>query len=216
MTGGKSKNNSSPLTLKKELRDIQSKIEKQNKIVSDLELNISSLQSKREHLSSEIVQIQIDLATLSTVVDSKKSKMDSLKVQYEELNPKKEELSISHEDTLISALSNAYKRRDDIISSINLKRERRYKAGSEAERIDVKIRTIRRESNILSNQEKDIQINQARSEANLENALNRLSSNYEMTYEFAKKHKVEQNLEEAKERVKELRNEISALGNIKS
>ena len=214
MTGGKSKNNSSPLTLKKELRDIQSKIEKQNKIVSDLELNISSLQSKREHLSSEIVQIQIDLATLSTVVDSKKSKMDSLKVQYEELNPKKEELSISHEDTLISALSNAYKRRDDIISSINLKRERRYKAGSEAERIDVKIRTIRRESNILSNQEKDIQINQARSEANLENALNRLSSNYEMTYEFAKKHKVEQNLEEAKERVKELRNEISALGNI--
>ena len=214
MSGGKTKNNSSPLTLKKELRDIQNKIEKQTKIVNDLDTKLSSLQTKREHLSSEIVQCQIDLATLLPIVDSKKSKMDSLRVQYEELNPKKEEFLVSHEDTLISSLSNAYKRRDDITSSIKLKRERRYKASSESERIDVKIRTIRRESSILLNQEKEIQIEQARCEVSLDNALNRLSQNYQMTYEFAKNQKVEQNLDCAKERVKELRNEINALGNI--
>ena len=214
MTGGRTKNNSSPLTLKKELSDIQSKIEKQERLVNELNTNVLSLQSKRENLSSEIVQAKVDLASLSQVVDAKKSKMDSLRVQYEELNPKKEEVQVTHEDTLIRTLSNAYKRRDEITSTIQIKRERRLKAGQESERIDVQIRQLRRESSILSNQERDVEIEKAKAETNLENALNRLSTNYEMTYEFARSKRVEQNNEEAKKRVVELRSEIHALGNV--
>ena len=214
MTGGRTKNNSSPLTLKKELSDIQSKIEKQERLVNELNTNVLSLQSKRENLSSDIVQAKVDLASLSQVVDAKKSKMDSLRVQYEELNPKKEEVQVTHEDTLIRTLSNAYKRRDEITSTIQIKRERRLKAGQESERIDVQIRQLRRESSILSNQERDVEIEKAKAETNLENALNRLSTNYEMTYEFARSKRVEQNNEEAKKRVVELRTEIHALGNV--
>lgn len=214
MTGGRTKNNSSPLTLKKELNDIQNKIEKQERLVNELNTNVLSLQSKRENLSSEIVQAKVDLASLSQVVDAKKSKMDSLRVQYEELNPKKEEVQVTHEDTLIRTLSNAYKRRDEITSTIQIKRERRLKAGQESERIDVQIRQLRRESSILSNQERDVEIEKAKAETNLENALNRLSTNYEMTYEFARSKRVEQNNEEAKKRVVELRSEIHALGNV--
>lgn len=214
MTGGRTKNNSSPLTLKKELSDIQNKIENQEHLVNVLNTNILSLQSKRENLSSEIVQAKIDLSALTQVVDAKKSKMDSLRVQYEELNPKKEEVQVTHEDTLIRTLSNAYKRRDEITSTIAIKRERRLKAGTESERIDVQIRQLRRDSSILSNQEREIDIEKAKAETNLENALARLSTNYEMTYEFARSKRVEQNNEEAKKRVVELRAEISALGNV--
>lgn len=214
MTGGRTKNNSSPLTLKKELSDIQSKIEKQEHLVNDLNTKVTALQSKRENLSSEIVQAKVDLASLSQVVDGKKSKMDSLKVQYEELNPKKEDIQVSHEDTLIRALANAQRRRDEITSTIQIKRERRFKAGNESERIDVQIRQLRRESNIYSNQQRDVEIEKAKAETNLENALERLSRNYEMTYEFALSKRVEQNNEEAKKRVVELRAEINALGNV--
>lgn len=215
MSGGRSKRNSSPLTLKKELNDIESKIGNQERYVQELNSKILSLQSKREILSSEIVQIKIDLASLTQVVDAKKSKMDSLKVQYEQLNPKKDgDIEISHEDTLIRELSNAYQKRDEITSAIQIKRERRLKASNESERIDVQIRQIRRESSSLFAQEKDIEIKKAKAETNLENALNRLSANYEMTYEFAKTQRIEQDNEEAKKRVVELRSEIAALGNI--
>lgn len=215
MSGGRSRQNSSPLTLKKELKDVKVKIEKQEKIVNDLDLRIKSLASKREILSGEIVQIQIDLATLTPVVDAKKSKMDSLKIQYEELNPKgNTEIEISHEDNLISQLSSAYQRRDEITSEIKMKRDRRYKAGSESERIDVQIRTVRRESNVLNTEQREVEIEKVKAETNLENALARLSSHYEMTYEFAKNSKIDQDIEEARKRVVELRNEIAALGNI--
>lgn len=215
MSGGKTKGNNSPLTLKKEWNDVKEKLEKQEYIVSQLETKISSLTSKREILSSEIVQMQIDLATLTPVLDSKKSKMDSLKVQYEELNPKGfEDVEISHEDSLISQLSNAYQKRDEITSEIKMKRERRAKAGNESERIDVQIRQIRRESNALNQEERNVDVEKARAETNLVNALNRLSQTYEMTYEFAVSQKVEQNIDEAKKRVIELRNEITSLGNI--
>lgn len=215
MSGGRSRQNASPLTLKKEWQDVKTQLEKQEFQVKELETKIASLTSKREILSGEIVQIQIDLATLTPIVDAKKSKMDSLKVQYEELNPKEnQELEISHEDSLISQLSNAYKRRDEITSLIKVKRDRRYKAGSEAERIDMQIRQIRRESNVINQQERDVELEKVKAETNLENSLARLSSTYEMTYEFAKTQKVEQNGEEARKRVLELRNEITALGNI--
>lgn len=214
MSGGRSKNNASPLTLKKEQQDLIHKIEKQQHLVEDLNTRINVLNSKRELLSGEIVQMQIDLATLTQLVDTKKSKMDSLQIQYEQLNPKKEKLEVSHEDHLIASLSNAYQKRDEITSLIKVKRERRLKAGNESERIDVQMRQIRRESSVVSTQEKDVEIEKAKAETYLENALSRLSTHYEMTFDFAKTQRIEQNTEEAKKRVLELRNEIAALGNI--
>lgn len=214
MSGGRSKSQSSPMTLKKELKDVRDQIEKRQFTVNELDTKVSSLNSKRETISSEIVQLQIDLATLTPIVDAKKSKMDSLRVQYEELAPKGEVIEISHEDTLISQLSDAYKKRDEITSQIKIKRERRMKAGTESERIDMQIRQIRRETNVLNTQQKDVEVEMAKAEANLENALNRLSTHYEMTYEFARTQRIDQDTVEAKKRVLELRNEIAALGNI--
>ncbi|MGN1343160.1 MAG: chromosome segregation protein SMC [Traorella sp.] len=214
MSGGKTKYNSSPLTLKKELQEINHKIDLQNKTVQELEASISALQSKKDILSNTIFQMQIDIAKLSAIVDSKKAKMDSFKIEYEQYHPNKEFEDIPHEDSLLSELSNAHRMRDEIESSMKVKRKRRAYISDEVQKIEIKNRENRRESSYLAKQEKDVDIDKAKCEANLENALNRLSKDYEMTYEFAQTQIIDQNIEEAKKRVIELRNEITTLGNI--
>lgn len=214
MTGGRIKDNTSPLTLQKELNEIRKTIELQQIKVDDIDRNLSALNSKREKLSGETMQLQIDLATLSPVVDAKKAKMDRLKAELEVLGVDDIVDSEDNNDSLVVQLSSAYSRRDTITSSIQMKRERRSKAGNESERLDVEIRKLRRESSSVGEQIHSNAIEIAKSETNLENAMNRLSSTYEMTYEFALTQKVEMDMIEARKQVYVLRSEINQLGHV--
>lgn len=214
MTGGRVKENTSPLTLQKELIDIQKSIESQQVKVDQLDRELSALTSKREILSGEAMQLQIDVATLSPVVDAKKAKLDRLKAELEVLGMSEDDEKEDKTDSLVAQLSAAYSKRDNITSQIQLKRDRRMKAGNESERLDVEIRKLRRESSSVNEwlHANDIEI--AKAEANQDNALNRLSSTYEMTYEFAKNLKVDMDMIEARKQVYILRQEISQLGNV--
>ena len=55
------------------------------------------------------------------------------------------------------------------------------KAGSEVERKDAQIRQLRRDLNILQNEQREVEVAQAKAETKLETTLERLSSTYEMT-----------------------------------
>lgn len=215
MSGGKVKDTYSPLTLQKELEQIIIKIEKQESYVNQLKDDVINLESKREMTSSQVVQLRIDMATLQPVVDAKKAKVDRLKAEFEELNPNQafddEEVN---EDTLVVQLSSAYSKRDAITSDIKMKRERRMSAGSESERIDSQIRNLRRECNALLASERECELERVKDETKLENAMNRLSGSYEMTFEFAQGLKLDTDMNEARTRVVELRQEIAALGNV--
>lgn len=216
MSGGKTKDSFSPLTLQKDLNEIIHSIEKQENIVSEMNQKIQHLLNKKEMISSEIVQIQIDLATLTPVVDAKKAKMDRLKAEYEECCPMdqvEDEIDFSAE-TLVGQLSTAYKKRDEITSEIKAKRERRMKVSLEAERNESQIRQLRREVNHLMSEAKSVEMAKVKAETNLENVLARLSSTYEMTYDFAKTLRIDTDMVEARKRVYVLRQEIAQLGNI--
>lgn len=215
MSGGKVKDTYSPLTLQKELEQIIVKIEKQEVFVNQLKDDVINLESKREMTSSQVVQLRIDMATLQPVVDAKKAKVDRLRAEFEELNPNQIlEDETMNEDTLVVQLSSAYSKRDAITSEIKMKRERRMSAGSESERIDSQIRNLRRECNALLASERECELERVKDETKLENAMNRLSGSYEMTFEFALGLKLDTDMEEARKRVVELRQEIAGLGNV--
>lgn len=55
---------------------------------------------------------------------------------------------------------------------------------------------------------------QAKAETKLETTLERLSSTYEMTFEYAQSQKAEIDIVEARKQVVILRQEISSLGNV--
>lgn len=88
------------------------------------------------------------------------------------------------------------------------------KAGSEVERKDAQIRQLRRDLDILQNEQREVEVAQAKAETKLETTLERLSSTYEMTFEYAQSQKAEIDIVEARKQVVILRQEISSLGNV--
>lgn len=216
MTGGHMRENASPLTIRRELETVKESLDQHSGKVQALDARQTALQSKRESLASQLVQLQIALAQLQPIVDAKRAKYDRLKIDYEQIAPKDVELdTISMEDDIVIKLSDMYSRRDDITKAINEKRDRRVKAGAEVDRQEMQIRKLRRDLNILQNEERDVDIDKAKAEAKLDNALERLSSNYEMTFEYAQTLKQEmEDMEQARADVSRLRSEIAALGNV--
>lgn len=215
MTGGQGKNNTTPLTIQKELTSLLQSLDGQLLKVEGLQSQLSSLQARKDRVSSDIVQLQISLAQLDPIVKAKWAKYERLKTDYEQIAPKDEEMQQElMDDDIVVRLSRLHSEIDEISSQMKSKRERRMKAGSEVERKDTQIRQLRRDLNILQNDEREVEVQQAKAETRLETALERLSSTYEMTFTYAQEQKVEMDMEESRKKVAILRQEISSLGNV--
>lgn len=216
MTGGKQKNNATPLTIQKELNSVMQSLEGQRLKTDQLKVQLSALQSKKDQINAQSVQIQISLAKLDPIVKAKWSKLEHLKEEYESVAPDEDKGVDSElmEDDLIVRLSKAHSMIDEVSSSIKSKRERRMKVGNEVERKEQQVRALRRELNIIQNDMRDIEVSQAKAETRLETSMERLSATYEMTFEYAQSQKMDTDMQEARIRVKELRQEIASLGNV--
>ncbi|MEG0527855.1 MAG: AAA family ATPase, partial [Longicatena sp.] len=215
MTGGKNKNNSTPLTIQKELQQVLSSLEGQALKVDGLRNQLYALQSKKEKIASELVQMQISNAQLDQIVKAKWAKYDRLRADYEQIAPDEDlEDTALLEDDLVVKLSSLHSRLDEISTLTKGKRERRMKAGSDVERKEGAIRQLRRDLNVLQNEQRDVEVSQAKAETKLEGSLERLSTAYEMTFEYAQSQKMDTDIQEARHSVSLLRQEIAALGNV--
>ncbi len=215
MTGGRNGNSTTPLTIQKELTQIIQSLEDQKIKKDGLKNQLSTLLNKQEQLRSDLVQMQISSAQLDPIVKAKWSKFDRLKEEYEQIAPE-EELQDEDltKDDLVVKLSAIHSKIDDLTSQMKNKRERRMKIGSEVEHKDLQIRKLRRELNGLQNDIREVEVLQAKTETRLETTIERLSTTYEMTYEYAQTQKIDTDIEAAKVKVVELRKEISSLGNV--
>lgn len=215
MTGGKNKNASTPLTIQKELHQVMESLEGQTMKVEGLKNQLYGLQNKKEECNSRLVQAQISSAQLDPIVKAKWAKYDRLKSDYEQIAPKEEaEQNEWAEDDIVVRLSSLHSRLDEVSSKMKSKRERRMKAGSEVERKDVQIRQLRRNLNVLQNEQRGVEIAQAKAETKLDSTMERLSSTYEMTFEYAQGQKANLDMVQARKQVVELRQEIASLGNV--
>lgn len=215
MTGGRTKNSTTPITMQKELNQVLQSLEGQAMKNEGLKNQLSALQAKKERLHADLVSMQISCAQLDPIVKAKWAKYDRLKADYEQYAPL-EDLQETNlvEDDIVVKLSNIHSKIDDLTSQMKSKRDRRMKAGSEVERKDAQIRSLRRELNVLQNDIRDVEVTQAKLETRLETTLERLSATYEMTFEYAQTQKLDTDMKEAKEQVVQLRQEIASLGNV--
>ncbi len=215
MSGGQVKNYTTPLTIQSELNKITSTLEGERMRFSTLASEQSNLNSKKEKTRANLVQMQIDQATLEPLVQSKWAKYERYKAEYEELNVNQvsEDEGVKNDD-LVVLLSNLHMTIDEITSSIKSKRERRLQVANESQRKDLNIRSLRRELNSYQQEIRDLELLQVRYETKLDTTLERLRSAYEMTLDFARNQVVAMDMTFAKEEVVRLRKEISSLGHV--
>ncbi len=215
MTGGRAKNSNSFMVNQKEYDEIDNKIVAQQAKVDLAFKALNEVRKQRSEIESKLTQARINNAQLEPVVEAKRAKYERLKNDYEQLDPQnREEEGVSFADDLLLQLNKAYSRRDEITTTIRRKREERVKLSQEGERKEQQIRQNRKKLEEANRIERDIQIDKTRSETKLETTLNRLTSEYQMTYEFALEKCGGEYPENAKEEVLQLRHEIESLGNI--
>ena len=214
MTGGVTKNQSTPVTMRQELDTINSKIEGQ-KIKSDSCLNETDiLTQKLQKENDAIVTLQIELAKLENIYATKKAKYDSILAEYQELGVDIEENAELAQDDLVVQMSKMHAVLDSLSLEIQSLRQSRFDKGNDAEQLENQIRLVRREMNSKQSQIHNYEMEIVKVKTQLENALNRLSTDYEMTYEYALTKKEDVEIESAKEEVIQLRQAISRLGNV--
>lgn len=214
MTGGVTKNQSTPVTMRQELDTINSKIEGQ-KIKADSCLNETDiLTQKLQKEKDAIVTLQIELAKLENIYATKKAKYDSILAEYQELGVDIEENAELAQDDLVVQMSKMHAVLDSLSLEIQSLRQSRFDKGNDAEQLENQIRLVRREMNSKQSQIHNYEMEIVKVKTQLENALNRLSTDYEMTYEYALTKKEDVEIETAKEEVIQLRQSISRLGNV--
>ena len=214
MTGGVTKNQSTPVTMRQELETINSKIEGQ-KIKADNCLDETEiLTQKLQKENDAIVTLQIELAKLENIYATKKAKYDSILAEYQELGVDIEENAELAQDDLVVQMSKMHAVLDSLSLEIQSLRQTRFDKGNEAEQLENQIRLVRREMSSKQSQIHNYEMEVVKIKTQLENALNRLSTDYEMTYEYALTKKEDVEIESAKEEVIQLRQAISRLGNV--
>jgi chromosome segregation protein len=214
MTGGVTKNQSTPVTMRQELDTINSKIEGQ-KIKANSCLNETDiLTQKLQKENDAIVTLQIELAKLENIYATKKAKYDSILAEYQELGVDIEGNAELAQDDLVVQMSKMHAVLDSLSLEIQSLRQSRFDKGNDAEQLENQIRLVRREMNSKQSQIHNYEMEIVKVKTQLENALNRLSTDYEMTYEYALTKKEDVEIESAKEEVIQLRQAISRLGNV--
>ena len=214
MTGGRQKDAHSPLSITKEINELNVSIELYRK---ELHLNqdkLFDLNNQKAELENDLMEKRIAAAQLEPVVDSKRAKFERLKADMDQLIPNGSEQGISFEEDLIDMLNKAYFKRDEANGQLKTKRELRLKYAQENERRDLQVRQQRRDLSALQILKRDIELQATRQETNIENLMNRLSQDYQMTYEFSLTLPQLEGVEDAHEEVNRLRKDIEALGNI--
>lgn len=217
MTGGKTKHNTNIVTMKKEASEIASSLDSMNAKVQLFEKALNEAIRFKNDISSLIQEKRFSLAAIEPVVEAKKAKYEKLRNQLALISPQSSEGENqfdSHVNDLVVRLNTAYAKRDSISEEIKAKRNERITLQQDLERREAQLRQLRKEQTALKDHVSAVAVEQGRLETRLEHCMNRLSGEYQMTYEFAREKAVDEPVENAREEVAKLREEIEHLGNV--
>lgn len=217
MTGGKNKHNANLMTMQKEFVDISAQLDAEQARYEIANKEYDAVNAERERTSRELQEKRYAAAALEPVVESKKAKYDKLQNDLALLEPNSEDDETStqaHVDDLVIRLNEAYSRRDTITNEIKAKRDLRATLNSDVDRKEAQLSQMRKDLKVAENTCNEIKIDRGRLESKMESNLQRLASEYQMTYEFAQTKVTDEVIENAREEVAQLRSEIDRLGNV--
>ena len=216
MSGGRAQHNAnSMLSLRKDKADLESELAIKRDAEVLLENQVNTLDVELKEVSETLMARRLALATLEPILDVKRSKYESLKTEYEALDVKDVEVDEENAgDDIVSKLNQALMNRDELTSSLSLLREKRNQLSHDVKRREAAFREDRSEVNALTKTIHELKLDQAKQQTRKENGLERLSSEYQMTYDYAFENVYDEEQAGHREEVMKLRTEIANLGNV--
>ncbi len=220
ITGGSINPTVSPITLKNELADLivsnnslQTVCEELTRNITNQNSNIISIEEDVYNTRSDYTRFTEIKANLENNLELKKQELDNVNLELNNLGDLEGNKLVKEEEKITEEYYKAKEERELLAKDINIKRKEYDKIKGEILNLEGDVKVY---NNDLRNKEKelkDLEISQSRMDAKLDNNLEILSSDYEMTYEKAREeYSLDTPIDEARTLVNKYKNKIKSIG----
>lgn len=220
ITGGSINPTVSPITLKNELADLivnnnslQAVCEDLTRNINNQNSNIISIEEDVYNTRSEYTRFTEIKTNLDNNLELKKQELDKTNLELDNLGDLEGNKLVKEEEKITEEYYKAREERELLVKEINIKRKEYDKLKVEILNLEGDVRLY---NNDLRNKEKelkDLEIQESRMDAKLDNNLEILSSDYEMTYEKAREeYTLDTPIDEARSLVNKYKSKLKSIG----
>ncbi len=220
ITGGSLGYNKSSATIKQELaksssvvNNLESNLENVSRQITELEGKISKINGQIAEEKVKNVTLAEELRTKGSLLNTQQSTLNSLREEINTLASLEDDNFSKEEEKITGRYYEKVKAKEMLVKEIAVKTKEKEKYQDEVANLEVENKINNSNLAKLEKEAQECEINISKLDIKLDNYLNTLNEDYEMTYEKAKEN-YELNLEidEAKEKVNEYKNNLKELG----
>ena len=187
-------------------KDKQKELDDLNFDITNLKISVSSFDESEMSINEFVQRIESEIVSNSKNIETKRSNVKKAEDENKELEAKIEETKAKIEEVKNNALNSGTKTEE-------LKNERVEKSN----RLQTLEETIKSQLEVIENikeQISKVEIRKSKIEFELEQVVNRMWEEYELTPNNAGEHEKPKNVQEVEKKVRTLRNEIKNLGSV--
>ena len=220
ITGGSINTNVSPITLKNELADLivnnnslQAVCEELSRNINNSNSNIIAIEEDVYNTRSEYAKFTEIKTNLENNYTLKKQELEKIKLELDNLGDLEGNKLQKEEDKITEEYYKAKEERELLVKELNSKRKEYEKIKGDILNLEGDVRVHNSELHSKEKELKDIEIQESRIDAKLDNDLEILSSDYEITYEKAREeYSLDIPMDEARNLVNKYKNKLKSIG----
>ena len=219
MTGGSLKTNSSYISDKYELEKLKGSIENINNEIKEYETKASTLNDELTIIKDNIYKSNIETIKNNELLNNKELLLDNTHKDLEMITNEINNLTDNSLDKELNKVIEEYyvheQRKIELEKSLELYNKEKLELNSNLNELEASIKKINSEYNSMNQEINNLALSITKLNITLDNLLNRLSEDYNLGYERAKKEYILEIDEDiAREKVSTLRKKIKTIGDV--
>ena len=220
ITGGSVNISVSPITLKNELNELTVKNNTLENVIQDLNKSINNqndliiaLEEKIYNARTEYNELNNQKQSLDNNLKSKEEELANIKLELDNLSSLGKD-KLSQEEEKINQEYYSKKEEKELLSKELTRLNKEYdKIKGEILNLEGEIKVLNSELKEKEHLQKELEISTTKMDTKLDNDLNILNADYEMTYEKARnEYLLEMEVDEARELVNKYKNKLKIIG----
>lgn len=219
MTGGSIKNNNSYISDKYELDKLKLSVDSINDEIKELEFSYNNSNNELSTIKDTIYNANIELIKNEETINNKKVLLDNTNKDLELVTNEIKNLSDNSLDKELEQVINEYysheQKKIELEHKLEILNNEKLDLNSTLNDLETSIKKMNSEYNSMTSEINSLEISITKLNMNLDNLLNRLSEDYSLGYERAKKEyilEIDENV--ARDKVNVLRRKIKSLGEV--
>ena len=219
MTGGSLKTSGTYISDKYELDRLKGSVDRVSNEIKSFETNLENVDKELNILKDNIYNINVEIVKNTETINNKKSLLESNSHDLELVSNEIKNLSENSLDKELDAVINDYyeheKRKTECEKNLEILNKEKGELNNTLLELESAVKKMNSKFNELTNQINSLEIKITKLNMNMDSALTRLSEDYSLGYERARKeYLLEIDEAIARDKVNTLRRKIKSLGEV--